>query len=160
MEGAPLANGHQKRSAVRKNVACCAAWIESFSIASVNSQGACHTQSPRAEINHAETGAEMNRQAKRKGRVRPRSAMNCRQDGDNAYKKGTTGRLSTSKGAETSIRISCWVMWTQKSCSPISWMGESRASRSEIQPRAKYATERQRILSRALVRYILTMPAA
>src|SRR3954447_19163215 len=110
MEGAPLTSGHQNSSALRKNVACCAAWIQSFSIASVNSQGACHTQSPRAEINHAETGAEISRQAERKRRVRPRSAMSWRRDGDNAYKKGTSGRLSTSKGAETSIRISCWVM--------------------------------------------------
>ena len=106
-------------------------------MALAKSQGACQSHSASAEINHADTGAEIDRQIVLNARVWLIAATRCRAEGENAYKKGTRGRLSTSRGAETSIRISCWVMCTQKSCSPFHGLGNRARGEVTVQPSAK-----------------------
>src|SRR3981081_1005124 len=96
----------------------------------------CQIHKATADSNHAESGAETTCQPDLKGRDRPNLAAVSRHAGGNAQRKGSNGRPRTSSGADISIRISCWCMCTQNSCSPNSWSGESSAITREIKPTA------------------------
>ena len=56
-----------------------------------------------------------------------------------ALSEATSGLPSTSSGAATSIRISCCVMWAEKSTLPQGCSGETSATTSASQPAAKHA---------------------
>ena len=101
------------------------------------SAGTCQTQRTTAWMTQATRALVISRPDRcQAGRLvaRPSAAAQLTAA---APRKTTSGRPSTSSGAATSIRISCWVMCAEKSTLPHGCSGETRATKRPNQPPAK-----------------------
>jgi len=112
----------------------------------------CHVHKATAWISHATSGIVSARQSRLIQVIlatlpRLRDQFNGR-----AQRNAINGRPRTSRGAATSIRISCCDMCAEKRTRPHACTGETSATKSASQPPAKHSASHVRI-ERRLRRY-------